>query len=124
MAALQQALERGVKVSMVLETEKESGGKVSFDRVKQIKERLPGVRIYTWPLEKRQKDPNGNYGAIHAKCAVADRKEALVSSANLTGFALALNLEIGLVVEGGKVAETITDHFKELIRRKILVQIV
>jgi len=123
MAALRGALARGVRVWMVLETEEESGGKVSFDQVRAIQELLPEAQVFTWPLKNRYTDSNGNYGSIHAKCAVADRVVALVSSANLTGFALELNMELGLVIKGTAVVNSITEHFDELIRRNILVQI-
>ena len=123
MDALSRALGRGVKLRMVLETEAESGGKISFDQVGEIQSILPEARMYTWPLDNRRIDSKGNYGAIHAKCAVADREVALVSSANLTGFALELNMELGLVVRGTRVASSITKHFEELIRRGILREI-
>lgn len=121
MAALRQAIIRGTRLRMVFETEKESGGKVSFDQVRSIHEILPEAKIFTWPLKNRYMDLNGHYGSIHAKCAIADRDIALVSSANLTGFALELNMELGLIVRGGNVARSISEHFDELIRRNVLV---
>jgi len=122
MAALHQAIERGVRLRIVLET-KEEGGKVSFDQAQTIQELLPGAQLFTWPLKNRHKDSDGHHGSIHAKCAVADREVALVSSANLTGFALELNMELGLHIKGGTVASSITEHFDELIRRNVLVHI-
>jgi cardiolipin synthase len=120
LAAIGRALQRNVRVVMVLETEKESGGKVSFDQAAGFKKDYPTLELYTWPLEKREKDEKGNYGSIHAKCAVADARVALVSSANLTEFALELNMELGLLVRGSNIAGAIAAHFDELIRRNIL----
>jgi phosphatidylserine/phosphatidylglycerophosphate/cardiolipin synthase-like enzyme len=123
MAALREALSRGTRLRMVFETEEESGGKVSFDQVRSFQKLLPEAKIFTWPLKNRNRDSSGHYGSIHAKCAVADRDVALVSSANLTGFALELNMELGLVIKGGHVARSIAEHFDELIRRDVLIQV-
>ena len=40
---------------------------------------------------------------MHAKAAIADKRAALATSANLTGHALDLNMELGLIVRGGPV---------------------
>ena len=47
---------------------------------------------YRWPLERRPRDDEGRHGSLHAKCAVADRELLLISSANLTHYALSLNM--------------------------------
>jgi phosphatidylserine/phosphatidylglycerophosphate/cardiolipin synthase-like enzyme len=52
---------------------------------------------------------------MHAKCAVADRRLAFVTSANLTGAAMTDNMELGLVVRGGDVPKRISNHFDALI---------
>lgn len=52
---------------------------------------------------------------MHAKCAVADRRVAFVTSANLTGAAMTDNMELGLVVRGGDVPRRIANHFDALI---------
>lgn len=41
---------------------------------------------------------------LHAKCAVADDTLALISSANLTGHALQLNIEAGVLLRGEAAA--------------------
>jgi cardiolipin synthase A/B len=73
---------------MVLESESSSSGKVAYNEIESIKKEFPEISVYTWSLEKRSKDEKGRYGALHAKCAVADGRIALVSSANLTPYAL------------------------------------
>lgn len=120
MDSLKQARDRGVALQMVYETEKASGGKLSFDQIDKIQALIPGANIYTWPLPKRPTNKSGRPGTIHAKCAVADRQKALISSANLTEFALELNMELGVLISGGFVARAIADHFQELISRGIL----
>ncbi len=118
--ALRAAIARGVKIKIVLESESSSSGKVSFDEIKSIRKEFPEIAVYTWPLEKRPTDDKGHHGALHAKCAVADSRVALVSSANLTPFALELNMELGLVVTSGDTPRRITARFAELIQQGLL----
>lgn len=122
--ALGSASDRGVEVTMIIETAEASGGRISFDGLNVLRDAAPSARIYFWPLESRARDSKGRYGALHAKCAVADRGVALISSANLTDFALELNMELGVLIRGVGVAGRIADHFDELIRRRVLMPIV
>ena len=124
MSALCRAQERGVRTKLVLETSSDNGGKVSFDQLSSIQETLPGASIYVWPVEKRLRDELDRYGSIHAKCAVADGARALIGSANLTGFALALNMEMGALIHGSQLSQQIANHFDELIRREILTPVI
>jgi phosphatidylserine/phosphatidylglycerophosphate/cardiolipin synthase-like enzyme len=54
------------------------------------------------------------------KCLIADRKEAFVSSANLTDYALEMNMELGLLVHG-VLTSRLAEHFNQLIVRRELV---
>lgn len=56
---------------------------------------------------------------LRAKVIVADRRDALVTSANLTTHAMDLNMEMGVRVQGSP-ARSIADHFDLLIARGIL----
>jgi hypothetical protein len=59
---------------------------------------------------------------MHVKCSIADREKALVSSADLTDYALEANMELGLLVSGmlpGRLAA----HFDELMFRGELVAV-
>ena len=118
--AIGDALDRGVKVRFVLESDKESGGNVSFDPAKVLGNLTESVELCRWPLEKRPEDNKGHRGSLHAKCAVADRDLALVSSANLTDHALGLNMELGLMIRGGAIPRRIADHFRSLVRGGVL----
>jgi phosphatidylserine/phosphatidylglycerophosphate/cardiolipin synthase-like enzyme len=113
--AIGRALARSVTVQFVLESEGESGGKVRFDPSGALGGLTDRVRLYGWPADKRVKDAKGRYGSLHAKCAVADRDLALISSANLTEYALELNMECGLLVRGGAIPGRMADHFHRLI---------
>jgi cardiolipin synthase A/B len=57
---------------------------------------------------------------MHAKCAVADEELLFISSANLTGYALALNMELGLLVRGGPLPAAVWTHFQRLIEGGVM----
>lgn len=121
-SALRRAVDRQVDVKVVLEIGEESGGKASFDVPDEMSRKVAGAKVYYWPVERRDTDRHGRYGALHAKCAVSDRASALVSSANLTEYALELNMELGILVKGGNLPNRIASHFKELMARNVLVE--
>ena len=47
-AALQRALERGVRLTMLLETSTEQGGNVTVDSISMLKKNLPRAQFYQW----------------------------------------------------------------------------
>jgi len=119
--ALEAAMLRGVRVVFVLESEEAAGGKVDFDPFPHlVKDNRDKVEIYTWPPELRERNENGKTGTLHAKFAVADRKNILVSSANFTGAALNLNIELGVLLEGHQIAEDAVRQLDALIQRGVL----
>jgi phosphatidylserine/phosphatidylglycerophosphate/cardiolipin synthase-like enzyme len=61
--------------------------------------------------------------ALHAKCAVADARLLFVSSANLTDYALNLNMELGVLIAGGSQPQTVMAQFDELIAQGILQRV-
>lgn len=78
------------------------------------------AQVYEWPLDERPRDANGHHGSLHVKCAVADESAALISSANLTEFALNLNMEMGVLVRGGELPRQVASHLTELIDAGVL----
>lgn len=118
LAGLEAAALRGVIVDIVLETARDSGGALSFDQLPAFTE-LDRVRVWHWPADKR---PNVG-GSLHAKAIVADDEVALVTSANLTGHALAHNIELGLLARDRAVARDITAHIGGLMREGILARV-
>ena len=120
LSALRLALERGVTVRFVAESAESSGGKVAFDAATALHDLAERIEFYVWPLEKREKDAAGNFGSLHAKCALADEELLLVSSANLTDHALALNMEMGLLVSNGQLISQVRRHFDQLVRDNII----
>ena len=119
--ALSRALARGVRVTLVLETEL-GEEKVDLSEAKHL---APSIvdqsTVLVWPVERRPTAPNGRHGSLHAKVAVADRSHALISSANLTGFAMDINIEAGVLV-GQTVAGRLAEYFDRLAEAGTLVK--
>ncbi|MBL8196186.1 MAG: hypothetical protein JNM06_20515 [Blastocatellia bacterium] len=118
--ALKLAINRGVNVKMIVETPETSEGKISFGIGSLDDELLKRLTIFVWPLDKRITNEEGKYGSLHVKCAVADEKKLLISSANLTQYALTLNMEMGLLVHNKALATQVIEHISNLITHKIL----
>ncbi len=62
-------------------------------------------------------------GALHVKCAVGDASLLLLSSANLTHYALNLNMEMGILVRGGALPRRVAAHFMSLIDKGAIVRV-
>jgi len=116
LTALRDATDRGVHVRLVIELAQESGGKITFDGLQAFRTAVPSAQVFYWPLDRRKRSASGACGAMHAKCLVSDRSRAIVSSANLTDYALEANMELGLLVERA-VAVRLAEHFDQLIVR-------
>lgn len=122
--ALVQAAERGVIIAIYLETPDASEGKMSLDTVKALGEAAARqAHLYVWPKEKRPLTENGKYGSLHAKIALADDRVLLVSSANLTGYAMTLNMEMGLLVQGGDTPKQVERHLLRLVEQGVFERI-
>lgn len=118
LAGLEAAAQRGVIVDIVLETAEDSGGALSFDQLPAFI-RLERVRVWHWPADKRPKAG----GSLHAKAIIADDAVALVTSANLTGHALAHNIELGLLARDPSAASDIAAHVAGLMRAGVLARV-
>lgn len=121
-AALRRAIGRGVRVSLVLETEFGDEDVVDLREARRLApDIIDASTVLVWPLEQRPKSPTGRPARVHAKVAVADRFEALVSSANLTGFAMDINIEAGLAVHGSGIGERLHRYFEQLFAAGVLL---
>lgn len=119
--ALLAASKRGVEITFILESPDISENKIYLDTIKSIGKKLAeSSKVYIWPLERRLKDHNGKHGSLHAKCAVADENMSFISSANLTNYALNLNMEMGILIKSKDIAKSITDHFESLALNGVL----
>lgn len=119
--ALLAALDRGVDVRFILESREESGGRVTVDPWAAMSREL-AIRCarYIWPFDQRPASAHGRVGVLHAKCAISDERCLFVSSANFTGAALTLNMELGLLIEGGEMPSQVQQHFDQLISDQVL----
>ena len=120
-ATLNAAAARQVAVDLVVETVESSGGKVDFDGWKELEAK--GIRVWTWAAEHRPATSSGTLATLHAKCAIADRRKLLVSSANLTDFALSVNMELGLLIDRSDVPGRVARHLEALMANGVLVRV-
>lgn len=119
--ALAEAIARGVQLTLCLESANVSEGKIAYDTLKAFSQVTQNATVLMWPLEKREKNEDGKFGSLHAKVAVADGKTMFLSSANLTGYAMNLNMELGIVVRESTLPTQVEKHFQELRRQGVLV---
>jgi phosphatidylserine/phosphatidylglycerophosphate/cardiolipin synthase-like enzyme len=120
LSALEKAANRGVEVQIIVESPDAAEGKITYDAISALGSGLKSVsKIFIWPLAKRE-SLNGKFGSLHAKVAVGDVERLYITSANLTDYAMELNLEMGLLVAGGDLPKRVQNHFDELIQQGIL----
>jgi cardiolipin synthase len=111
--ALGDALRRGVRVCLLLESRESGGGRITHDGIAALQSVVDlGAVVYEWPLDRRPKTGRGSPGSLHAKFALADGSMLFVTSANLTEAAFETNIELGVVIRGGtqprRLAEKVT----------------
>ncbi|MBA1231450.1 hypothetical protein G7013_17510 [Pseudomonas viridiflava] len=109
------AVVRGVKVTMVLDEGEKGYGKNNRDTLLALwPKNVAHPRLLTWKIPSDDK-----HLKLHAKVLVADRCDALVTSANLTMYALDRNMEMGVRAQG-QPSERIFQHFEQLRLKNIL----
>jgi cardiolipin synthase len=121
-AALEAAVARRVAVSILVESSIEHGGTLHGDSVKSVRDAITGAKIYVWAQESKKLDGEPISAAVHAKCAVADRKLAFITSANLTTAALERNMELGMLIRGGTVPDRLGQHLAALVTTKVITE--
>lgn len=110
-AALSEAVVRGVRVRVLVEASSMHGGSLSVDPAATMRASISGAEIFAW---KDRESPFVD-GKVHAKIGVVDGARAFITSANLTGHALEKNMEAGVLVTGGAVPKALADHLQALI---------
>src|SRR6516164_3907417 len=122
--ALVRAADRGVSINVIIETPDRLEGQNTYDTLKALGPSVAArCGVFLWPLEMREKDDNGKPGILHVKCAVADGRWLLLSSANLTEYAFTLNMELGLLITGGSLPGQVESHFDRLIETGVLARL-
>lgn len=117
--ALNDAAERGVTITMLLESSQDHGGSINIDVIGKMRGLVPGAQLYAW------RDRTGDFadGRVHAKVAVADKTSCFITSANLTGYAMEKNMEAGVLISGGRIPRLLDDHLQSLVDTKLVVPV-
>jgi cardiolipin synthase A/B len=111
-AAVEAAATRGVDVTVLLERPEDNPGFTGTS------DPFTGLRVrrLRWPANQRV-EAKAN---LHAKVLVADRRTALVGSANITSWAFDRNLECGILIRGGEQPDRIHRHIDQLVMDRVL----
>ncbi|MBB6099409.1 phosphatidylserine/phosphatidylglycerophosphate/cardiolipin synthase-like enzyme [Deinobacterium chartae] len=114
--ALNDAIHRGVQVSLLVESLAAHGGTLDYDPIALMRQRVPAARVYGWV------DRTGpfNGGKVHAKIAVADHRLAFITSANLTEHAMEKNMEAGVLIHGGTLPHALQAHLQALVDTRVI----
>lgn len=118
--ALSAALARGIHVRIIAETTEGDAFTPFGVEAGLGKEIAARAEVYEWDKAKRPKDNAGKHGSLHMKVAIADRQHLFITSANLTGYAMALNMEMGLLVHSRSIACQVSEQLDQLIQQKII----
>lgn len=122
--ALVAAANRGVNIRLIVETPNRIEGQGEYDCLMALGDNVASAcSVYYWPQDNRPRDDNGKIGILHVKCAVADGHRMFLSSANLTEYAFTINMELGLLVTGGKLPGQVERHFGGLIEAGSLIPV-
>ena len=114
--SLVRAARRGVRINVVVETPNKLSGKNAYDTLRALGDDVAACsQVYYWPEEQRQRTENKTLAKLHAKCAVSDGQRLFVSSANLTEHAFTVNMELGVLITGGKLPVETEQQFRRLI---------
>jgi cardiolipin synthase A/B len=117
--ALNAANDRGVVVSMLLESSQNHGGSINIDVIGKMRTLVPSARLYAW-IDKADEFSEGR---VHAKVAVADGCICFITSANLTGYAMEKNMEAGVLISGGHIPNLLNVHLRALVEMKLVAAV-
>ena len=114
--AVVRAAKRGVSITVVVETPNKLDVQNEYSTLQALGEDVARCStVYFWPKENRSADGSGKVGILHVKCVVSDGRLLFLSSANLTKYAFSLNMELGVLITGGQVPQSIERMFEILI---------
>ena len=106
------ARRRGASVTFVVDRDYSPDGSVEGHNREQLRtgwpDDAPRPDVYSWG------DDNDEIAKLHAKVLIVDRRDLLITSANLTGHGLSGNLELGARLVG-RPAQQAHDHVVGLI---------
>jgi len=121
--AVVRAAKRGVKITVVVETPNKLDVQNEYSTLQALGDDVARCStVYYWPKANRKADESGRLGILHVKCVVGDANQLFLSSANLTAYAFNLNMELGVLIAGGKAPQQIEVLFAQLIQDGLLVK--
>ena len=121
--AVVRAAKRGVKITVVVETPDKLDVQNEYSTLQALGDDVARCStVYYWPKENRKADGSGKLGILHVKCVVGDGRWLFLSSANLTKYAFSLNMELGVLITGGRAPAQVETHFGKMINSGILVR--
>jgi putative cardiolipin synthase len=114
---LRKAAKRGVRIDLILESTTDQGGTLhgSVGAAAAFAEIQQDASFWIWPARRRPA-VGASRAALHAKVIAADERVALIGSANLTDKALAVNLELGVIIRDPEIVGRIVRHFRSLMQ--------
>jgi putative cardiolipin synthase len=114
---LSKAAQRGVRIDLILESTAGEGGTLhgAVGAAAVFADIERDARFWIWPGSNRPA-VGASRAALHAKLIAADERVALVGSANLTDKALAVNLELGVIIRDPEIVGRIVRHFRSLMQ--------
>lgn len=121
-ASLADAIARGVKVTLILETPDNPGAPLTIGPDHPFAPIRDTADFYRWPLEARETF-FAQTARLHAKCVIADRSTALITSANLTSAGINDNIELGVLIEAGPLPDQLHTHLDLLIETGTLEEV-
>lgn len=122
--ALVRAARRGVRIGVIVETPDKPEGENEYNTLRALGDDVAACStVYYWPKQQRGQHGRGKLGILHVKCAVADGRWLFLSSANLTEYAFTINMELGVLVTGGKLPAQVQEHFDRMMGVGIFVQL-
>lgn len=113
-SALNEAVGRNVKIDILLESSIAHGGTVTTDSIKTMRNAVSGADYYIWSADTCQPGARPANASVHAKCIVADANVAFITSANLSISAMERNMELGVLVRGGSLPDSLHRHLDAL----------
>lgn len=120
--ALAAAIARDVQVSLILETPDDPGAPLLIENAHPFASIRDTASFYRWPLEARETFFAAT-ARLHAKCVIADRSTALITSANLTSAGINDNIELGVLIEAGPLPDQLHSHLDLLIESGTLEEV-
>jgi phosphatidylserine/phosphatidylglycerophosphate/cardiolipin synthase-like enzyme len=76
---------------------------------------LPTSRPHIYYDPRFLSDDSMHRSSLHAKCIIADRQRALITSANFTEAAWLRNIELGVLLNYQPVVSRVRDYFDGLV---------